>query len=336
MSLEPIDPETALELYLADRENNVTDATIYSHRSRLGHFIRWCNEQSITNLNELTGRQLHEYRLWRRDESDLAPATEKTQMDTLRVFIRWLESIDGVPEDLHVKVRSPNLTGGDNIRDVMLDDERAEEILDYLRRYEYASRPHVVLALMWHTMMRVGAIHALDVEDYNAEEQSLEVVHRPESGTSIKNGDGGERYIALSEDVCELLDDWVADRRPDVSGTDGRQPLISTPQGRGHTTTLRNDCYRYTRPCISTGACPHGREIEDCSAAAYDSASECPSSVSPHALRRGGITHALQQDWPMRAVSDRANVSEQVLEMHYDQRTEKAKMEQRREYLDKV
>jgi site-specific recombinase XerD len=334
MSLEPIDPETALELYLADRENNVTEATIYSHRSRLGHFVQWCDEQDITNLNELTGRQLHEYRLWRRDEGDLAPATEKTQMDTLRVFIRWLESIDGVPADLHVKVRSPNLTGGDNIRDVMLDDERAEEVLGYLRRYEYASRPHVVLALMWHTMMRVGAIHALDCDDYNADEQSLEVVHRPDTETPIKNSEDGERYIALSEEICELLDNWLADRRPDVKTDAGRRPLIATPQGRAHTTTLRTDCYRYTRPCISSGECPHGRYIDDCTATEYDSASECPSSVSPHALRRGGITHALQQDWPMKAVGDRANVSEQVLELHYDQRSEKAKMEQRRGYLD--
>ncbi len=36
----------------------------------------------------------------------------------------------------------------------------------------------------------------------------------------------------------------------------------------------------------------------------------------------------------MKAVGNRANVSEQVLEMHYDQRSEKEKMEQRREYLD--
>ncbi len=68
MSLEPIDPETALELYLAERENELTEATLYSHRSRIGHFVRWCNKQDIHNLNELIGRQLHRYRLWRRDE----------------------------------------------------------------------------------------------------------------------------------------------------------------------------------------------------------------------------------------------------------------------------
>lgn len=334
MTLEPIDPAHALELYLADRENSVTDATIYSHRSRLGHFVRWCENESIENLNELTGRRLHEYRIWRRMEGDLAPATEKTQMDTLRVFVRWLESIDGVTENLHTKVLSPTLSGGDNVREVILEEERAERVLKHLRTYEYCSRPHVAIELMWHTMLRVGAVHALDCEDYDPVEQSLEIVHRPESETPIKNGEDGERFVALSAQVCELLDDWLEQKRPDVADDFGRSPLIATTQGRAHRTTLRGDCYRFTRPCIVGGDCPHNRDVDDCSATEYDSASECPSSVSPHALRRGGITHALSQDWPRNAVSDRANVSEEVLDRHYDQRSAKEKMEQRRGYLD--
>lgn len=334
MSLEPIEPDHALELYIADRENSVTQATIYSHRSRLGHFIRWCDDEGITNLNELSGRQLHEFRIWRRMEGDLSPATEKTQMDTLRVFIKWLESIDGVEQDLHTKVLSPNLTGDDNIRDEMLGSERADRILNYLEKFEYASRPHIVLTLMWHTMMRVGEIHALDCADYDPAKQSLEVVHRPGTGTTLKNQGKGERFVALSDHVCELLDDWLEHTRPSVTDEHGRDPLISTSQGRAHTTTLRGDCYRFTRPCVVTGECPHGREIEQCEATAYDGASGCPSVESPHALRRGGITHALQEGWPMKAVGDRANVSETVLSLHYDSRSEEEKMEQRRDYLD--
>ncbi len=334
MSLEPIEPDHALELYLADRENSVTQATIYSHRSRLGHFIRWCNEEGIENLNNLSGRQLHEFRIWRRVEGDLAPATDKTQMDTLRVFITWLETIDGVEQDLHTKVLSPTLTGNDNVRSVMLDSERAEQILEYLQKYEYASRPHVTLELMWHTTLRVGAVHALDCADYDPANQSLEVIHRPETGTPLKNGETGQRFIALSEDGCEVLDDWIEQQRPAVTDEYDREPLVTTPEGRAHTTTLRGDCYRYTRPCVPTRECPHGREIEECSAANYDGASECPSSVSPHALRPGDITHVLSNDWPMKAVGDRSNVSETVLEMHYDSRSEEEKMEQRREYVD--
>lgn len=336
MSLEPIEPEHALELYLNDRQNSVTQATLYSHKSRLGHFVRWCGENGIENLNELSGRQLHEYRVWRRMEGDLAPATEKTQMDTLRVFIKWLESIDGVEQDLHTKVLSPTLSGNENIRDVMLDADRAKRVLDHLEQYEYASRPHVVLTLMWHTMMRVGAVYALDCDDYNPADQSIELVHRPESNTPLKNADEGERYVALSGDVCKILDAWLERRRPSVRDEHGRKPLISTPEGRAHRTTLRGDCYRYTRPCVVTGECPHKRTIDDCEATEYEKASECPSSVSPHALRRGGITHALSEEWPVRAVGDRANVSEEVLEKHYDNRSEQEKMEQRRKYLDQI
>lgn len=333
MTLEPIDPETALDLYLADRESEVTKATVYSHNSRIGHFVRWCGDEGITNLNGLTGRQLHEYRLWRRAEGELTPASEKTQMDTIRVFVKWLEAVDGVEPDLHTKVRSPTLSGDDNVRDVMLEEERAEQVLCYLGKYEYASRPHVVLSLLWHTMMRVGAAHALDVPDYCPDEQYLQVVHRPGSETPIKNGERGERLVALSGDICELLDDWIGDRRPDVTDDYGRQPLLTTVQGRAHKTTLRADCYRYTRPCIITGECPHSRDIEECPGTDYETAFECPSSVSPHGLRRGGITYALNQDWPAKAVSDRANVSEGILDRHYDRRTHREKMEQRRRYL---
>jgi hypothetical protein len=53
-ALEPLDPETAVELYLEDRRSELAKVTQYAHSSRLGHSIRWCDEQDIDNLNELT------------------------------------------------------------------------------------------------------------------------------------------------------------------------------------------------------------------------------------------------------------------------------------------
>lgn len=57
-------------------------------------------------------------------------------MDTLRVFIRWLESIDGVEQDLSQEVLSPSITPDENSRDVMLDSDRASEVLAHLEKYE--------------------------------------------------------------------------------------------------------------------------------------------------------------------------------------------------------
>jgi len=62
--------------------------------------------------------------------------------------------------------------------------------------------------------------------------------------------------------------------------------------------------------------------------------SRCPSSISPHAIRRGAITKHLSNDVPDKVVGDRMNVSLDVLEKHYDRRGEQKKAEQRRDYLD--
>jgi len=257
-------------------------------------------------------------------------------MDSLRSFIRWLEAVDGVEQNLSEKVLSPTITADENSRDVMLDSDRASAVLSHLEKYEYAGAQHVSLTLMWHTMMRVGGVQAIDVDDYNADEQYVEIRHRPDTGTPIKNKGDGERLIALSDDICDLLDAWLENKRPDVTDDYGREPLLASRQGRLRKTTLRMYVYRWTRPCAYGKECPHDRDPDDCEATIRDGASKCPSSVSPHAIRRGSITHSLNSDVPDKVVSDRANVSPNVIEQHYDRRTEQEKMEQRRDYLDNL
>lgn len=333
MSLEPIEPQTAVEWYLEDRANELAASSLKSHEYQLNHFIQWCEEERIENLNTLTGRQLHRFRLWRRADGDLNKVSEKKQMDTCRIFIRWLESIDGVEQDLSEKVMSPSLTPEENSRDVMLESERASEVLKHLKKYQYATVEHVAISLMWHTMMRTGSVHALDVGDYRSDEQYVEVRHRPDTATPIKNKSRGERLVALSDQMCVLLDDWLAMKRPDVTDGYGREPLLASSQGRLSKSALRTYVYQWTRPCVYANECPHQRDPSDCVAMNRDAASKCPSTVSPHAIRRGSITHSLNSDMPENAVCGRANVSQQVLSQHYDARTELEKMEQRRGYL---
>ena len=53
------------------------------------------------NLNELTARSLHEYRLWRKEDGELKTIILKRQLSNFRVFVKFLESIDGVDQGLH-------------------------------------------------------------------------------------------------------------------------------------------------------------------------------------------------------------------------------------------
>lgn len=335
--LEPISPTRAVEMYLRDRQKELAEASLQAHEYRLQHFLRWCDQQAVKNVNALTGRLLHEYKLWRRDDGDLSPASVKTQMDTLRVFIRFCERIDAVHDELHEKVQSPSLSDGENQRDTMIDGDRAETILGYLDRFQYASRQHVTLLLLWRTGLRTGGLRSLDVNDYHPQKARLQLEHEPESDTPLKNGTDGERYVAVAPETCKVLDDWLDHQRPETTDEYGREPLLATSQGRASRSTIRETVYRLTRPC-ETGECPHGKEPAECEATddQAKTASKCPSSVSPHAIRRGSITHHLTNDIPEKVVSDRVNVSPDVLDKHYDERTEEVKVEQRRGYLNNL
>ena len=50
--------------------------------------------------------------------------------------------------------------------------------------------------------------------------------------------------------------------------------------------------------------------------------SQCPSSVSPHAVRGGGSTYALADEWQINALGGRADVTPDILDEHYSEVTE--------------
>jgi len=65
--LDPIEPRDAVAMYINQRESESADKTVENIRNHLDSFVQWCEQSDIGNLNELTGRTLYEYRMWRQD-----------------------------------------------------------------------------------------------------------------------------------------------------------------------------------------------------------------------------------------------------------------------------
>lgn len=335
--LDDVTPHEAFQLHIEMVGNKNAQWTETTHKSNLRPFLEWCEEEAdIDYLHELTGRDLFEYRVWRRDGGysegrvdELAMSTLDGNLSTLRSFLKFCANIDAVPEDFYEKVPLLNLSQSDEVSDSFITPERVPEILDYLERYEYASRDHVVWLLLWNTGMRISGVRALDLSDLDLDGNRplVELVHR--ESTPLKNNEKGERVNRVSESVAIAIQDYIDGPRSSVQDDAGRSPLITTEHGRITSGTVRDTVYRWTRPCMIGIECPHGYEPDTCDFAYHKDMAKCPSARSPHDVRKARVTAYRNENVPRGVVSDRLDASEDILDKHYDRASKRKKAHRR-------
>lgn len=78
-----------------------------------------------------------------------------------------------------------------------------------------------------------------------------------------------------------------------------------------------------------------GRDLDECDARrTVMLAADFPSIRSPHEVRRVEISYYLTEQRPARVLSDRADVSEDVLDKRYDVRAQEERTAVRRELFE--
>lgn len=329
--LTPTAPAEAVEWYLEHREPDLSAKSLYNQKSRLKHFIRYCEEEDLDNLNELDGRHIHRFRS--RRSSEVKPVTLSGELQTFRVFLDFCATVEAVRPGMRELVIIPDLDEGEETKDELLEGERAEHILEQLDKFAYASRPHVINGLLWHTGMRLGALRGIDLDDVDLQDWSMWLKHRPESETPLKNREKSERIIALGKSYVEIIQAYIETHRHDVTDDYGREPLLTTKYGRISEGTVREEVYKHTQPC-EWGSCPYDQDPNACEWRHYHKRAGCPGSRGPHSVRTGAMTHARLRGVPLDVVSERMNASPYIVEKHYDKRSQKQRMENRRQYFE--
>lgn len=330
-----ITPRQAVQDFNDERKGEVAHSTWRNYQYPLKQFIQFCDDEGIEYVNDLNGYVLKQFKL-RRKNSGIKTVTLKNNLSSLRVFLNWCVQAGLVHPDLPDMVQLPTLTSDDIVSDDTISLDRIENILDYFYKFEYATRPHAIFQLMWHTCMRMGTIMSIDIDDYHSGKQFIHLNHRPETGTPLKNGHAAEREVQLNDEMVEVLDDYIHVHWEPTTDEHDREPLFTTRYGRVSHNRIRKNVYAVTRPCHISNHCPHDRDRSSCEATMKKQASLCPSSISPHPLRRAAITYHLNREWPKEKLSERANVSVEVLDKHYDARSEREKRNTRKQYLSNL
>ncbi|MCU4741982.1 tyrosine-type recombinase/integrase [Natronoglomus mannanivorans] len=331
------DPHELMELYIKDRTGEKAKSTIYKDRDHLNQFCNWCEEQGIESVQDIDGSHFLEYKFHLRQR--IADSTIRNHFSTLRTFFKFCKRIDATDgnQELHTKLETPDFAKGDLSRDDMMDFNEVKKLLAYFDKFEYATVKHAMFVVFWHTGCRRGALRGLDLEDYKPVQERengryglIRFKHRPESGTPLKNKENGEREVIIWPQHGEIIEDYIEMKRRDKVDEYSRKPLFTGPNGRYSASNIQAFIYAISRPCYYTNVCPHNRDMDDCEARYYEKASKCPSSISPHPMRRASITYHLEEkDWTYEASSGRFDVSVDVLKEHYDQSTDEGRRKTR-------
>lgn len=321
-------PVEARDRWLSKRKPNVTDSTLTSLHYRLKLFADWCEEQHIDRMRDLTGWDMDEYGVARRENANAM--TLNKELGTLKQWLEYCHNIGLVDESVPDAVSPPKVNKHQQSDDTMLEPERGERLLSQYRSGPHrASRGHVLLEILWTVGCRASGICALDVNDFDADNQILAFKHRPDGDTGLKNFYDGERMVGLLDETADVLRKWVDDNRPDIHDDNGRQPLLPSQQGRPHPQTIQGWAYVATEPCLHED-CPHDNQRETCDWTLQTTASSCPSSRSPHQIRTGSITWQRSRGIPIEVVAKRVDASVRTIKKHYDKEDPRRELEERR------
>jgi integrase len=335
MDLKPTPTRDAKKRYLKKKQAHVSQKTLYNYDTALKRFLEFLDKRGIEDMNDVDSDEIVRFESWRLDS--VKPITCRNDMRTISNFIQFCETIQAVPVGLHELVVPTKVSEDEEICEDILTRQEASDILDHLKKYEYATTRHVTTLILWKTGMRLGGLRALDIEDFDKGRPALEIRHRPEMGTPLKRKEKGQRDVLLNWESADVIEDYINDQRPDVTDSNGREPLLASRQGRVARTTIQKNIYTATRPCAYNGGnCPFGEDTDSCDALAFDQANKCPGSVSPHALRRGYVTAARNAGQPKDVTGERVNMGGKVLEKHYDHGSYDEKAERRKDHIKDI
>lgn len=331
-------------MFFESKRGAVKQSSLRAYKFPTRHFVEYLEETDIDSMVDIDGFHLEQWRLSRKREG-IADATLQSNCKQIRHFLNWCGDKAIVENDLAGKLTIPDVAYDDMVSSEKVPLAQAEEILNHLDTYEYATLYHALFEVMWVTACRISGAIALDVDDFVHDPEPtpenpdplpyLKFRDRPEQGSGLKNKKKSKRNVTISEDTAKILIKYLSRYHNDQTDEHGRTPLFCTDYQRLTRQRAYKAINRYTRPCIYSGNCPHDREIEACEAYSDNNkAMACPSSKSLHPIRRGSITHHLKRGWPKEALAERVDVGVDVLEQHYDARTHEDKREGRRRYMD--
>jgi integrase/recombinase XerD len=210
---------------------NYSERSLVMTKSRLGGFVRWCEEHSVTRPEEVTKPIVERYQRFlfhfrKADGRPLSFRTQGSRLSPLRLFFRWLVRQNillwNPASDLELPRPERRLP------QAVLTESEVERVLAMPDvREPRGLRDRAILEVLYATGIRRAELVGLRVDDVNVERQTL----------MVRLGKGKkDRVVPLGERALAWVMKYLDIVRPDLAGADDLGALFLTRFGEAPTT----------------------------------------------------------------------------------------------------
>lgn len=236
-------------------------------------YVRKLAEHFQCDPATLSENQLREYFLFLRQHKHYRRAAMKAAKFSLRCFFMDCVKVPGWTVFQEIRIAEPQ------VLPVVLARGEVQALLQAVTEPRFRT----VLALMYHSGLRVGEAVRVEVRDLHGREQPPRL--------HVRNGKGGkERFVPLAPAMVEQLRQWWRTHR--------HRTLLFPSPGRGwadRSESLSQSMARSTAP-MSVSAVPLAYRLAR-------AASGVNSASTTHSLRHSYATHLLEEGVSLLQIS---------------------------------
>ena len=203
----------ANQFYQSKKVEGVSAYTLTFYKQQLGHFLRYCDGQVLTCIEEITPNVIRQFLLWH-EETGHNPGGLHAAFRVLRTFLLWYES-EAEPEDWKNPIRKIKAP---KVPTLLLDPVEVSDVSSLVSACQNRSfqdcRDKALLLFLLDTGARAREVLQVDIEDVNT--VSGEVLIRQGKGQkprSVFLGKASRRairsYLKRRKDNHPAL--WITD-----------------------------------------------------------------------------------------------------------------------------
>lgn len=172
----------ANQFWQAKRIEGVSGFTLTFYRQQLGHFLKYCDSQLISSIEDITPNTIRQFLSWHQETGHNAGGLHATYR-TLRVFLIWYEN-EAEPEGWKnpiSKVKAPKVTieplspvESEDVK-ALLKTCKSNSFLDY--------RDKILIMFLLDTGARAREVLGINIQDINPFSGEI-IIHHGKGGKS--------------------------------------------------------------------------------------------------------------------------------------------------------